>query len=169
MAYCIYKHTFTDGKVYIGMTSREIYDRWRNGKGYKHRPDIIAAILKEGWNNIQHEIICEVMSKEEAEAKEIEMIAYYKSDDSKYGYNIKSGGNSGGGRRVSQYTLDGILVEMYNSIKEASEITGINKRLICNCCNRKAHTACGYVWRHFGDDLGDIRSINRKHIKKSAL
>jgi hypothetical protein len=166
MDYTVYKHIFSDGKIYIGITTRSVYDRWSNGKGYRHRPDIMSAILKEGWNNIKHEIICEGLNKEEAEAKEKEMIALYKSDDPEYGYNIRSGGNYGGGKRVSQYTLDGILIETYDSIKEASEITGINKQLICRCCNKKAHTACGYIWRHFGDNSLDVSSINKRHIKK---
>ena len=43
--------------------------------------------------NIIHEIILENVSLEDACAKEIELIAKYKSNISKYGYNKTSGGD----------------------------------------------------------------------------
>ena len=49
-----------------------------------------------GWNNIEHKILFDNLTKEEACEKEIELIAYYKSNDKKYGYNISSGGEKGG-------------------------------------------------------------------------
>ena len=35
MSYCVYMHTNkTNGKVYVGLTSMELKERWRDGKGY---------------------------------------------------------------------------------------------------------------------------------------
>lgn len=54
----------------------------------------MKAIKKYGWDNFQHEILFEGLTKEQAELKEIELIALYKSDQREYGYNIEHGGNS---------------------------------------------------------------------------
>lgn len=34
--YCIYKHTSPSNKSYIGITSMNPLDRWKNGNGYSH-------------------------------------------------------------------------------------------------------------------------------------
>lgn len=90
--YIVYKHTCPNGKVYIGITSQLPRVRWKYGGGYKHSAHFYAAIQKYGWNNIKHEILFENLTKEEAEQKEIALIALYKSTDREYGYNIAEGG-----------------------------------------------------------------------------
>lgn len=51
---------------------------------------------------------------------------------------------------VNQYSLDGIYIATYKSIKEASEKTGIDNGDISNCCLGRPHhkTAGGYVWKY---------------------
>lgn len=100
MSYCVYKLTFPNDKVYIGMTSRKPERRWNNGKGYldkindRYKQPLIAnAILEYGWDNVAHEVVCDGLSKEEAEQKEIELIVKYKSNQEEFGYNIENGGN----------------------------------------------------------------------------
>lgn len=88
----VYKHTSPSGKVYIGITSRKPHVRWNNGKGYVGNDYFIKAIEKYGWDNFEHEILYENLTKEIAEAKEIELIAMYNSTDRECGYNISSGG-----------------------------------------------------------------------------
>lgn len=91
--YYVYIHEFPNSKTYIGITS---YDnpsgRWRNGKGYESQY-VYRAIKKYGWENINHKILYSNLTKEEAEQKEIELIAKYKSNNRKYGYNIANGGH----------------------------------------------------------------------------
>lgn len=94
--YKVYKHKFPNGKIYIGITKQNVKDRWRNGKGYKENKYLINAIKKYGWDNIEHIILFEDFTQEEAERKEIELISQYKSNQRKYGYNIQNGGNSVG-------------------------------------------------------------------------
>lgn len=92
--YCVYKHTSPSGKVYIGITSISVNKRWgKDGKGYAKSPKFYLAIEKYGWDNIKHEILFTHLSKEEACAKEIELIAQYNSTNGSYGYNCLSGGN----------------------------------------------------------------------------
>lgn len=95
MSYCVYKHTCPNGKVYVGITSKNPIVRWAKGNGYNHNTHFHNAILKYGWNNIKHEILYTDLSKEEACEKEIELIAEYKSNNPDYGYNLSSGGESG--------------------------------------------------------------------------
>lgn len=91
--YFVYMHVSPNEKRYIGITSNKPERRWQNGYGYKDQTYFYNAIKKYGWDNFQHEILFENLTKEEAEQKEIELIAYYKSDNRKFGYNIDHGGN----------------------------------------------------------------------------
>lgn len=90
--YCVYKHTSPSGKVYIGITGQSPEKRWSNGSGYHAHP-FRRAIEKYGWENIRHEILCEGLTLEEANQKEIELIAEYDSTNREKGYNITLGGN----------------------------------------------------------------------------
>ena len=92
MNYTVYKHTFPNGKVYIGITNQTVERRWRNGRGYNTQELVYNAILKYGWDNIKHEILFTGFSKEEAERKEIELITTYKSNKRENGYNVNNGG-----------------------------------------------------------------------------
>ena len=91
--YKVYIHIFPNNKVYIGITRNRTDIRWANGKGYKSQKIMSNAINKYGWKNIEHKVLYENLTKEEAEQKEIELIAYYKSNQRQYGYNIENGGN----------------------------------------------------------------------------
>ena len=90
--YKVYKHIFPNGKVYIGITRMKVSDRWKRGKCYIPQPLMFRAICKYGWENIKHEILYDGLTKEEACKKEIELIAYYKSNQKEFGYNISPGG-----------------------------------------------------------------------------
>lgn len=90
--FTVYKHTTPNGKVYIGITSQKVENRWGCGKGYSKNKFFTNAIIKYGWENIKHEIICENLTKDEAEVKEIELIKKYNSTDRNFGYNISNGG-----------------------------------------------------------------------------
>jgi group I intron endonuclease len=94
--YIAYMHTSPSDKRYIGITSQKPERRWRkDGYGYKDHIYFWRAIQKYGWVNFKHEILFDGLTKEEAEKKEIELIAYYNSNNENYGYNLSSGGESG--------------------------------------------------------------------------
>ena len=94
--YKVYMHIAPNGKKYIGMTKLKPKLRWNNEKGYTSNDYFFRAILKYGWDNIKHEILFSGLTKGEAEQKEIELIAKYKSNEREYGYNIDNGGNTNG-------------------------------------------------------------------------
>lgn len=94
--FVIYKHTSPSGKVYIGLTGRkDVNLRWCNGLGYGSNKYFTNAIKKYGWENFQHEIIKTGLTFDEACEWEIKLIAEYKSNNPKFGYNISSGGYNG--------------------------------------------------------------------------
>ena len=97
LKYSLYIHKFPNGKVYIGITNRKVERRWgREGYNYKNSKRIYNAILKYGWNNIEHIVLYEGLTKEEAQLKEIELIKQYNSTNKEFGYNTYLGGNLGG-------------------------------------------------------------------------
>ena len=87
-----------NGKVYIGQ-SIDIEHRWSGHKSKlrnnKHQNDYLQKSWnKYGEDNFDFSVICEC-NKEDLDNKEIYYIDYYKSTDSKYGYNLREGGESG--------------------------------------------------------------------------
>ena len=109
--YLIYKHTSPSGKVYIGQTSfKNPIRRWRKGgKGYfrinkygeYQQPAMVNAINKYDWEDWKHEIIDSCNTRDKANKLEEYYINLYKSNNSKCGYNITSGGDGHNGQSPS--------------------------------------------------------------------
>lgn len=94
--YTVYMHVSPSGKRYFGITAVGVEQRWgHNGHNYKGQV-FENAIKKYGWDNIKHVVLFTGLSKEEAEQKEIELIARYKTTDKRYGYNVENGGKTVG-------------------------------------------------------------------------
>lgn len=72
--YTVYKHVTPSNKVYIGITSQSINRRWRNGKGYSTNKHFYRAILKYGWDNIQHIVLFTNLDVNKAKQIEISLI-----------------------------------------------------------------------------------------------
>jgi group I intron endonuclease len=94
--YCVYKHTSPSSKVYIGITNKYPPEkRWYpDGSGYKRQQFFWRAIQKYGWDNFEHKILFENLTKEEACEKEIELIKMYDSTNPDKGYNCSTGGEN---------------------------------------------------------------------------
>ena len=113
--WCLYIHTSPSNKAYIGITT-DYKHRWNNnGVGYLHKnkngkyqqPAFANAILKYGWNNFQHNIIKDNLTKEEAFYYEKLFIQLYLTTNSEYGYNLSIGGDAIFlGRHHTQETKD---------------------------------------------------------------
>lgn len=96
MGYIVYLHTNkTNGKKYVGITSQKSAKRrWHNGEGYNKQRRFYSAIKCYGWEGFEHEILFRGLTKEQAEAKEEELIKLYRSNEERFGYNIENGGNA---------------------------------------------------------------------------
>lgn len=89
--YCIYAHiNQINGKMYIGQT-KNISDRWKPS-GYYHCVKFYRAIQKYGWQNFDHIILKDNLTKEEADYYETEFIRIYNTIED--GYNLSAGGNN---------------------------------------------------------------------------
>lgn len=268
--YCVYIHTSPSGKMYVGLTSSKPKERWgKSGAGYLHKnkngkykqPAFAYAILKYGWDNFEHEIVANNLTKDEADNLEKSLIDKFNTRNPKYGYNIKEGGSNGGhseetkrkigefnknkhlseehknkiskaskGRQVSeetrkkiseslkgkyigdksplygkhhseehrrknseshkgkntgkdspsarkiiQYDLNGDTIKIWFSIIDASRELGLSKEGIHQCCShRDCYSYCktlgGFIWRYFEDELTEeyIDSCNKKWNEKSV-
>lgn len=100
--YCVYVHTSPSGKKYVGQTRTKPEYRWgKDGNGYLQvkngkyiQPIFAHAILKYGWENIDHEIVASNLTKEEADNFEKLLIEKLNTMNSKYGYNLREGGHN---------------------------------------------------------------------------
>lgn len=94
--YTVYQHkNKINGKIYFGITSRTPSERWgNNGSYYKSTPHFYSAIQKYGWDNFEHNILYQNITKEEACDIERNLIAKYQTQNRDFGYNILEGGQA---------------------------------------------------------------------------
>ena len=102
----IYAHILPNNKIYIGQTGMKTpHQRWgSNGcrylgkktNGEYRQPHFARAIMRYGWENIEHRILFFGLTQEQANKIEQLLIRKFKCNNSNYGYNIANGGNSKG-------------------------------------------------------------------------
>lgn len=148
--------TYDHDKYYVGITSQSVKNRWMNGLGYKNQM-FYRAVQKYSWNNIKHIILCQYLTQENAERLEKEVISYLKANIPEYGYNIASGGLTGGGghRKIAQYDFNGILIKTFPSIHDAAvEITNnqdAESSGVIWALSQIGRSWHGYMWRYYKD------------------
>lgn len=105
-SYCVYVHTFPNGKTYVGQCKEPVDIRWKNGNGYKTQA-VHNAIIKYGWENVSHKIVYSCGTREDAWEKELELIKTLNSNASSggFGYNMSDGGERGsyGHRHTAEF------------------------------------------------------------------
>ena len=57
--------------------------------------------------------------------------------------------------KVAQYDLNDNLIAIYNSQREASEITKTCRSSITQCVNGKRKTAGGFKWKYYSKEFND--------------
>lgn len=133
--FCVYKHIFPNGKVYIGQTCQIPEKRWDKGKKYKTQIFLWRAIQKYGWENIKHEILENNLNQQQANKLEDYYITeVYKSNNKKYGYNLDRGGRvnchglyEANNKRKISIIINGIK---YESLHDASRKLNINRKKV---------------------------------------
>lgn len=157
---------------YIGFTTLPLDTRAGNkhtGSNYlNHCPKFSKAIQQYGWASFQREILAEVDNLRDAEFLEQSYIKSFNSIED--GFNESTGGRGYKGVKsskdskkknslahinhpaysipVSQYSLEGIHIQDYPSIKEASRQTGIHSENIGAACKGKIKTAGKCYWAY---------------------
>lgn len=51
-------------------------------------------------------------------------------------------------KKTYQYDLDGNLIKVWNSVKEASTTLKLKSGNIASCCSGRLKTAYGFIWKH---------------------
>ena len=94
--YRVYIHkNKINNKVYVGMTSKSVMDRWGGGvRGYNHNPYLVADVLKYGEDAFDHYTVKDNLTREEAQLLERQTIIELNATDEKYGYNCNCKGHS---------------------------------------------------------------------------
>lgn len=172
--YYVYKHILPNGKVYIGITKQNPSYRWRNGHGYKNSVYFYNAIMKYGWININHEILNEGLTLEEANDAEKYYIKLYNSNKKEYGYNILEGGDSkvipddrkvvltkikhgkNKGKTVLVFNLNKEYIGEFVSSYQAAKILNCDQGHIRRCCQKKEGRTQhkGYIFKYKEDCYG---------------
>lgn len=98
-SYSVYCHNFPNGKTYIGITKNPKRRFAADGKGYITNEEMYQDIKKYGWINVEHKILQDNLTRQEAQKLEKEYIAKFNSINN--GYNKSTGG---GGVNHSYYS-----------------------------------------------------------------
>lgn len=186
VGYSIYKHTNRfNGKCYIGQTKCEdLTRRWTGGSGYKDSTHFYSAILKYGWKSFAHEILETGLTEEEANDREQFYIALYRSDNPKYGYNIRKGGQerfsfseeglrhisecskggmNGNAKKVSVFDLKGRLIAVTETVRAAAKLIGVGTPTLSAHLNQRRGTCGGYIAR-FEDEVPNVEQLTEEQI-----
>ena len=84
--YKVYRHSFPNGKVYIGITKQTLAER--KSSGYYHNSQMQNAIYEFGWKNIESEILFDNLTKKQALKIEAKLIKKYNTSNPEFGYNV---------------------------------------------------------------------------------
>lgn len=126
--YCI--ENKVNGKKYVGQTIKSIEHRFECHVYSSRRANaslLSKAIRKHGVENFVVSLVCQVETQEEADAKEIELIALLQTRDRSKGYNIAIGGVSNvlTGLHMSEETRKKI-----SAAHKGKKLTDDHRRLI---------------------------------------
>lgn len=144
--------------------------RWgRDGTGYKGKTHFWNAIQKYGWNNFKHEILFDNLTKNEAALKEQELIAFYNSNNPKYGYNMSSGGEYGGaGVKQSQETINKRILKLKGKKRTQEQKEAMSRRCKELYTNPQNHPKYGTHWSEEDKAKLSISAKNRPPISEET-
>ena len=155
--YSVYMHISPTNKYYIGITSIKPKYRWgRNGSGYKGHTHFRFAIDHYGWDNFEHVVVAEGLTKEEACQMEKDLIAKYKTNDPQYGYNLSVGGEARAlGTKRSPEQCKKISERMKGNHNWTHELSADERKRISE--------------RMKGNTLGANRNITEEYKERALL
>lgn len=172
----VYALHFPDGRVYVGMTSRDTEDRWSGGHGYYKNKHLYSEIFRVGWENIKTEVLYSGLDWKSALALEAETIAKMRATEPEFGYNRSPGspnkalsvskgvdvdqlkrsdlGGSHrkwkhGNGRIGMYNFNGELEIIFDNLDDAvsNNPVGATYRGIVDCITGKTKKHAGKIWR----------------------
>ena len=177
--WCVYVHiNKVNGKRYVGITSKKPTNRWNNGNGYKNNSYFTNSILKYGWDNFEHIIICHNKNKREVENIEKYLIKVWNTQIPN-GYNATVGGGIINipqikeRKAILQFDLEGNLIAEYDYVNSI----GKNVSTIASCCRGKSLSAYNNIWLYKSDYTNNPQTLkdringikNYNHRRKAVL
>ena len=92
--YKVYVHiNKINNKMYVGVTCRTLNIRsGTKGQFYNDNPKFYKEIQEFGWDNFEHMILRDNLTREEAADIEREYIKLFATQDPEFGYNTLAGG-----------------------------------------------------------------------------
>lgn len=172
----VYKCTnLINGKIYIGKTNNFEFRRKQHLRNIKkYCTYFYNAINKYGKNNFYWDILNNVETDKEAFELEKFWIKYFKSNDSKFGYNMTNGGEGISGFKHNSKTKNKIKEKRKNQIIKHSEetkrkISESNKgKTISKKCREKiSKTKKGT--KIIGESLERIQEANKIASQKRII
>lgn len=157
----VYLLTFPNGKIYIGITTKQLKDRIISHCSEREKQNNLYK-----YNAIRKYKYFEVdilYQGDDINDQEIYFIQEYKSNIPEYGYNIENGGYTGHNslkKKLRQYDIDGNFIKEYDSRVEACKEIGKN-------INIKSSISCGYRWSY--DVLDKLEPIAHSKVCRSGL
>ena len=129
----VYKATNKiNNKVYIGQTWRNLNQRINSHFKNNHCSYFHNALLKYGKTNFNWEILFESSNQEDLDIQEIHYIKECKSQNKKYGYNIKSGGSRGKFNKDSKIKMSKSATNYFKSSESRKKHSLIQKKRFSN-------------------------------------
>lgn len=183
--YTLYKHTnLINGKVYFGLTKNTMEERAKkDGSAYKQCTYFYNAIQKYGWDNFSHEVVAELLPREQASFYEKTMIKVYRTNEREYGYNIQPGGLHAGGmspegfdrfiaasmeankKPVVSFSKDGKRLMEFESATEASKYYGVSQSAVYHAL-RQGNFTCKKMLFRWSDDVADFVDMPEDYLNK---
>ena len=170
----IYKITNNlNQKVYIGLTTKTIEQRWKEHLSvvnkHKEKRPLYNAINKYGVENFSISIVEEVDDDFLGE-REKYWINQYNSYEK--GYNATYGGDGRWTKKVEQYSLNGEFIQKFDNLTQASKQLQISESVLQGVCIKKYKTANKYLFK-YSDDTTPIEELvknakNNKYYKVSV-
>ena len=170
--YTVYIHrNKINNKCYVGITGQATIKRWgRNGGGYLSthsngslaHPKFGKAIKKYGWENFEHIIWANGLSRDDACRAERMLIAIWNTIEN--GYNMASGGETGWlGLHHTSSTKDKISkTKKENYVKERHPNYNKHHSEETKMKNARSHTCLSVVCLETGVIYMSTREAERK-------
>lgn len=153
--YSVYKITnVANGKIYVGCTSKNIYDRFGWHWRQRNNKTLIAkALRKYGKNGFRIETLEEVDTREQMFLREKCWISELSSNNRSVGYNLTDGGDSGPIRYGAAHAMFGKKqphlshlnklrkgIKLSESHREKVRIAGIGRKMSIDTLKQMAST-----------------------------
>ena len=151
--YTLYVHTNIENKkVYIGITGKDAAERWKDGEGYKHNPELYADIKKYGWETgFFHQIVRDNLTLEKAKEAESFFVEMYDSVDPNKGYNRRPGGWGYGEIRKRE--------NFGEKIKNLRKTRKVNQQELADYLGVKRATISNYEINRRTPSMDDLKRI----------